>query len=114
MCVLRQKCVLWQTFGEGRIKFFNVKYENLVQVFIANTLNPIQDGPFRGCSRIEGGPERPLLPKICHTYSTIMKPGTARSKKYMNRVTHALISADMSIFLSEIRKFCYIKKYFGT
>ena len=38
--------------------------------------NPIQDGPFRGCSGIWGGAKRPLLPKICHPYPTIMKPGT--------------------------------------
>ena len=34
-----------------------------------------------------------------------------RSKKYMNHVTHPLSSADISIFSSEISKFCYIKKY---
>ena len=29
----------------------------------------------------------------------------------MNHVTHPLSSADISIFLPEISKFCYIKKY---
>ena len=29
-----------------------------------------------------------------------------RSKKYMNHVTHPLSSADISIFSSEISKFC--------
>ena len=39
--------------------------------------NPIQEGLFRGCSRMEGGErKRPHLPKICHTYPTMMKPGT--------------------------------------
>ena len=33
--------------------------------------NPIQDGLFRGCSRM-----RPPLLKICHTYPTMMKLGT--------------------------------------
>ena len=33
--------------------------------------NPIQDGPFWGCSRIGGGREA----KICHTYPTMMKLG---------------------------------------
>ena len=37
-------------------------------------INPIQDGLFRGCSRIGGGKEAPL-PKICHTYPTMMKLG---------------------------------------
>ena len=35
--------------------------------------NPIQDGPFPGCSRI-GGKKVPL-PKICHTYPAKMKLG---------------------------------------
>ena len=38
--------------------------------------NPIQDGLFRGCSRMGGNPKRPPLPKICRTYPTIMKLGT--------------------------------------
>ena len=33
-------------------------------------INPIQDGLFRGCSRMG------LLPKTCHTYPTMMKLGT--------------------------------------
>ena len=38
--------------------------------------NPIQDGVFLGCSRMEGGTKRPSLPKICHTYPAMMKPGS--------------------------------------
>ena len=38
-------------------------------------LNPIQDGLFRGCLRMEGA-KRPPVPKICHTYPTMMKLGT--------------------------------------
>ena len=33
-----------------------------------------------------------------------------RCKKYMNHVTNPLNSADISIFSTEISKFCYIKK----
>ena len=43
------------------------------------SLNPIQDGHFRGCSRMGGGAKRPPLLKICHTYPTMMKLGTVRS-----------------------------------
>ena len=57
-------------------------------------INPIQDGPFRGCSRIKA--VIPYLKKI---------------QKHINLVTHPLSSADISIFLLEISKFCYIKKY---
>ena len=40
-------------------------------------INPIQDGHFRGCSRMGRGQKKPSsLPKICHTYPTIMKIGT--------------------------------------
>ena len=40
------------------------------------SLNPIQDGLFRGCSRMGGGGLFVPLPKICHTYPTMMKLGT--------------------------------------
>ena len=77
------------------------------------------------------GLKSPKIPKICHTYPTMMKLGTVilylkniqkvyKSKKYMNPkciwiqnvyVTHPLSAAGISIFLLEISKFCYIKKY---
>ena len=38
--------------------------------------NPIQDGSFRGCSRMVGAAKRFPLPKICHRYPKIMKLGT--------------------------------------
>ena len=64
-------------------------------------INPIQDGLFRCCSRMRG--QKGPLPKICHTYPTVMKLGTVipypkRSKKYMNLVTLPLSSAEISIF----------------
>ena len=65
-----------------------------------------------------GGGKKAPLPKICHTYPTMMKLGTV--KPYLkNYVTHLLTSADISIFSPAISKFCYIKKYryrlyFGT
>ena len=37
-------------------------------------INPIQDWPFWGCSRM-GEPKRPPLPKISHTYPRMMKLG---------------------------------------
>ena len=45
------------------------------------SLNPIQDGHFRGCSRMGGETKRPTLPKICHRYPchrypTMMELGT--------------------------------------
>ena len=54
--------------------------------------------------------------ELCHTYPTIMKLGTIipylkKTQKYMNHVTHLLSSADISIFSSEIGRFCYIRKY---
>ena len=66
-------------------------------------INPIQDGLFRGCSRMMGGLFGPPLLKICHTYSTMMKLGRVipyrkKVKKYMNHVTHLLSFADISIF----------------
>ena len=62
------------------------------------------------------GAKRPSLPKICYKNSTKMKLGTVyltyrRPKKYINHVKHPLSSADISIFSSEINKFCYMRKY---
>ena len=38
-------------------------------------------------------------------------PYIKKMQKCMNHVIHPLISADIRIFLPEISKFCYIKKY---
>ena len=88
---------------------------NCIKIKYFTSINPIQDVLFRGCSQM-GGPKRPPIPKICHTYPTMMKLGTVipylkEIQKYMNHVTHPLSSADISNFLPEISKFYYIKKY---
>ena len=44
--------------------------------FDVSFFNPIQDGLFRGCSRMGGGLFGPPLSKIRHTYPTMMKLGT--------------------------------------
>ena len=55
---------------------------------------------------IDGGRgKKSPLPKICHTYPTMMKLGALipylkKSKKYINQVTHRLSSADISIFFT--------------
>ena len=91
---------------------------NLYKRLFFNTafLNPVLDGPFlSGAAHGEGGGRRGCqkssLPKICHTYPTATKLGTAilvqsRSKKYMNHMTHPLSSADISISSLQISKFC--------
>ena len=38
-------------------------------------IDSIQEGPFWGCSRMEGAAKRTSLPKICHTYPAMMKFG---------------------------------------
>ena len=48
-------------------------FQNLYSASNTTGVNPIQDGPFRGCSRMEGGAQKGLLPKICHTCPTTMK-----------------------------------------
>ena len=68
----------------------------------------------RSCSGMGAG--KAPLPKICHTYPTMMKLGTVIpylkkiQKIYESRDT-PLASADISIFSSEILKICCIKKY---
>ena len=105
---LESPSFLWQFYNDltGKRNFLKwyawFKFNNLGLVLV----NPIQDGLFRGCSRIGGGgtgAKRPPLSKICHTYPTVMKLGTLilylnKIQKYINNVTHPLSSADISIF----------------
>ena len=42
---------------------------------IGAVVKPIQDGIFRGCSRMGGGAKKTPPPKICHTYPTMIKLG---------------------------------------
>ena len=53
--------------------------------------NPIRDGLFQGCARMGGGKKAPL-PKICHTYPTIMKLGTVIS--YLKKILKVYESRD--------------------
>ena len=46
-------------------------------------LNPIQNGPFLGCSRM-GRVQKGPLPKVCHTYPTMMRLGSV--KPYLNKI----------------------------
>ena len=65
----------------------------LIYTFGGSTLvNPIQDGPFRRCSRIGEGAKRLLLHKVCHTYPTMMKLGTVIF--YQNKIQNIYKSRD--------------------
>ena len=72
----------------------NVFYGKDILVYILfDGCNPFQDGLFWGCSRMGMGEKVPL-PKICHTYRTMMKHGTVIpylkkiQKMYESRDTH--------------------------
>ena len=62
-----------------------------------------------------GGKKPPYLKSVTHILQwwslAHLYLSQGRSKKYMNHMKHTLIFADISVFLSEISKFCYIKKY---
>ena len=78
--------------------------------------NSIQDGLFRGCSRMrEGQKEAHSLKYVKHILQwwnvTQLCRTWRRSKNYMKHVTKPVNSADISIFSPEINKFCYIKRY---
>ena len=80
---------------------------------LVSLFNPIQDGPFRGCSRMGGvgwGGQKGHQTKIYHTFPTMMKLLTVilylkKTQKYMNHVTHPMSSTDISIYSPEISKF---------
>ena len=64
---------------------------------------------------MEGGKKAPL-PKICHTYPTMIKLGALIP--YLKKIQKTYKSRDTPLefcwyqhFLLEISKFCYIKKY---
>ena len=80
-------------------------------------VNPIQDGPFQGCSWMGGrGCKKAPLLKICYTYPAIMKHGTVIS--YLQKIKKIYKSHDTHLelwwrqhFSLKFSKFCYIKKY---
>ena len=79
------------------------KFHMFSDSFICS-LNPIQDGLFRGCSRMRGGGRKkaPSLKSVTHILQCSnlaqLYLTQRRLKKYMNRVTHPLSSADIRIF----------------
>ena len=73
--IKRSKC-------NGSCNSINNPYAKLCVPDVVKNLNVnrIQDGHFRDCSRM-GGPKRSPLPKICHTFSTMMKFGSCTLPK---------------------------------
>ena len=70
--------IWWISFDDINIYFLKVGNFIRWSKLFPDNINPIQDGLFRGCSRMGGrGANRSLLHKICHTYPTMMKLGTA-------------------------------------
>ena len=102
-----QFCFFAMAFENPVLKNFLIQYKT--------TLNPIQDGLFWGCSWMEGGGQKgpPSLKSVTHMlqWSNLAQLylTQSRSKKYMNRPTHPLSSADICIFSLEISKFCYTR-----
>ena len=67
--------VRWMNFWKNCEEKKQLQKHPLNVFYKKGVLNPIQDGPFRGCSRI-WGPKRLYLPKICYTYPSMMKLDT--------------------------------------
>ena len=65
-------------------------------------INPTQDGPFWGCSRM--GSKNSPLPKICHTYTTMIKYGTVIP--YLKKIQKIYESHD-TLF-----EFCWHQHFF--
>ena len=63
--------------------------------FFKRMINPIQDGPFRGCPRMWGGSKKAPLSKICQTYPTAMK--LAKVKPYLKKIKNTYKSRDTSL-----------------
>ena len=70
-------------------------------------LNPIQDGHFRGCSRMAF---LVPLPKICQSYPTMIKLGSyilpkEDPKKHMNHVRHPRVLLTSAFFYQKSENF---------
>ena len=66
-------------------------------------INPIQDGLFWGCSRMEVAKMAPL-PKLCHRYPTMMKLGTVIP--YLKEIQKIYESRDTPL------EFCRYQQFF--
>ena len=76
----------------------------LLLILRFSSFNPIQDGHFRGCSRIGEGGKKVPLPKICHTYPTMMKLGTVIP--YLKKIQEIYESRDTP------PEFCWHQHFF--
>ena len=106
---LSKACAAFMTRTSFRNKFSEEKTEgnrgNESSVkLLCYPRNPIQDGLFRGCSRM--GRSLKSVTHIIQWWKLAQLYLTQRrSKKYMNYVTLPLSSADISIFSTEISNF---------
>ena len=72
--------------------------------------NPIQDELLTDERGGGKAPSLKLVADILKWWNLAWLYHTFEDSKYISHVTHSLSSADVSIFSSEISKFCYIKK----
>ena len=104
-CVLHIICV-WSlycsTWVDTSLHFYLFFLKNVFLsfwafcIFCLFCVNPIQNGPFRGCSRMMRGQKGPL-PKIFYTYPTMMKLGTVIP--YLKKTQKIYESSDTSLEL---------------
>ena len=91
------------------------KFHEYTERFATTFLNLFRIG-FFGAAQGWGVGKKAPIPKICHTYPTMMKPGAVI--RYLKKFQKLYESCDTPLdfcwhqhFLAEIIKFCYIKKY---
>ena len=94
----------------------NTTWNSLKNIF---SVNHIQVGSFWGCSRI--GVQKCPLPKICHTYPTMMKLYARNFSTvipYLTKIQNIYKSRDKPIkfcwhqyFFTKIGNLSYVKKY---
>ena len=79
----------------------------------SNALNPIQDRPFRGCSRIGGKQNGPsFLKSVTHILQKWNLPQLYLWPKIIGIPSRTLwVLLTSAFFSSEISKFCYMRKY---
>ena len=109
--------LLYFCFSNTKVFIFEINFKNYLTLFrvgILGTAHGWEVGP-----KSRPYPAPLLLPKISHTYPTMMKPGSytlklyltqRRSKKCISHVTHPLSSADISIFSLKTLTFYFLTR----
>ena len=86
-----------------RVYFSTLTFLFFITFILNYAIFNLQDGPFRGCSRMRGAKKAPLT-KMSHTYLAMMKLGTVKS--YLKKIQKIYKSRET------VLEFCWHQHFF--